>query len=331
MNRRTFLATATGGVCSWANASAQLAPEAGGQQHPSYAAAMSLVRDQQWRQLSSLVVSLPPQSARVLIGELADQAPLGVDFGDLPRYPMGNSIIAGIQVGWGWQSRGHGLGSTVTSTGLAGFVQNLTLARASVALATEADADDGVAHAIGFAIHKGLGDRAALYSGLRGYLMAGRRPVGGLAAFADAVSRKWLGSEDETLTFARQTYRLDLPASTGLIPDVHVTCWEARAIASTQRGEPQEPVDAYFAHPEVRQDILAASEAFNAVGPDPDIFANWYANTWLAYTLLLVNETELARPHLVAMGPYIGGPWADLPQPRQAIDSIRRRLGVESL
>jgi hypothetical protein len=325
MDRRQF---ALGGAFATLLWSTKAAAQHQGARHPSATLAMELVSRARWSELSSLVSSLPPQSARVLIGDLGDLAPLGLDFGDLAERPMGHTTMAGIQVAWAWRSRGRGVASTVTAQGLEGFVEHLTAARSNVEQAIAADVQDGAAHALGFTVNMGLGDKPALYDGLHGYLISARRPVGGLGAFANAISRKWLGSEPETLEFARQAYRLDLPASAGLIPDVHYVCWGSRLMA---RPQTTPPFEVYLSDPTVDGEILDASDAFNSVGPDPDPFANAYAHSHLAFALLALNQVERARPHLLGMGPYIRGPWADMPDARRAIDALRRRVGVEEL
>jgi hypothetical protein len=66
------------------------------------------------------------------------------------------------------------------------------------------------------------------------------------------------------------------------------------------------------------------------VGPDPDPFANRFANCRLSFALISLNELERARLHLVNMGTYVAGPWADLADPQQALDAIRRSLGIEA-
>ena len=289
---------------------------------------MELLRGARWADLSQLVLALPPQSARALLEDIGELVPLNQDFGVLADQPMGKTVIAIAHVEWAWRFRGHGVASTVTQSGIEGFERHL---RAALALLNEAIADDpqdGVAHATRFAVNMGLSDKVALYEGLHPYLLSARRPVSGLATFANAISGKWLGSELETLAFARQAYRLDLPTSAALIPDVHYVSWGSRVMASRANAQ---PFEGYLQDPAVGGEIIEASDAFNSVNPDSDSFANVWAHARLGYALLAINQIERARQHLLGMGPYIAGPWEYLPDPQAAIRALRHRLGLESL
>lgn len=324
MDRRLFLASAaSASLCVQTNVWAQTAAA---WRHPQLDHALELLRAQRWLNLSSLVERLPPQSALVLLEDLGDAAPLNIDFGDIASQPMGDTIAAAVQIAWAWRYRGTGVASTVTDTGFANFDQNLNDAKARLERAVQRDSDNGIARAFGFRVYMGLSDRRGLGEGLQGYLMSARRPVGGLSAYANAVSAKWLGSEQGTLAFAHETTPLDLPASAGLIPDVHFNCWVSRAMNNTAQDFP-----AYASQPEVRADIIAANEAYNSVGPDPDPFANWYANSWFSFVLMAINEPSLARPHFQNMGNYVGKPWSDLPDAARTIQSIRHTMGLEAL
>jgi hypothetical protein len=211
---------------------------------------------------------------------------------------------------------------------LAGFVDNLNHAKVHMEQAVQSDPDDGVARTIGFTIYMGLSDLSGLSESLPGYLLAARRPVTGFSAFANAISRKWLGTEEASLGFARQSCLLDLPASAGLIPDVHFIAWQSRAMANAAAAG---DFATYLAQPAVRAEIVAANESYNSVGPDPDQFANWYANAWFSFALMMINEEGLARPHFQSMGDYLGGPWTNLPDAGRTIQSIRHHLGLETL
>jgi hypothetical protein len=43
-----------------------------------------------------------------------------------------------------------------------------------------------------------------------------------------------------------------------------------------------------------------------------------------------MNEINLARPHLTAMGRYVGGPWSDMEHPEDALEGVRQQLGLQS-
>lgn len=324
MDRRLFLASA-------ASASLWMQPGAWAQtasawRHPDLDRALELLRAQRWLNLCSLVERLPPQRAYVLMSDLADAAPLRTDFGDIATHPLGDAIIAAIETDWAWRFRGTGVASTVTETGLNNFLQNLNDAKVHVDRAIQLDPDNGIARSIGFRVNMGLSNRRALAEDLQGYLMSARRPVGGLSAYANAVSAKWLGSEHGALAFARETSSLDLPASAGLIPDVHFNCWGSRVMNNATYD-----FATYASGADVRAEIIAANEAYNSVGPDPDDFANWYANSWFSFALMAINELDLARPHFQRMGNYVGKPWSDLPDAARTIQAIRHAMGLEAL
>lgn len=239
-------------------------------------------------------------------------------------------MLAAIAIAWAWRYRGTGTGSTVTAEGGQAFAQQLASARAHLDAAIAANPDDGSAHALGFEVAKGMGDQLALATGLRPFLMAARRPVGGLSAYATAISRKWLGSEEMTLGFARQVYRIDLPASAAVLGTAHLESWSSRAMAAGPAGGGPALED-YLENDGARADILTANEAFNSVELDPDPQANWYANGWLSYLLYAMGEPNLARPHIVAMGEHISGPWSQLDQADVLLDGVRRELGLSTL
>jgi hypothetical protein len=326
MNRREFVVRAGAlAALAW---SSPAAAQQQGPRHPSAERAMDLVRRARWADLSQLVCALPPQSARGLLDDIGKLVPIDQDFGALASQPMGNTIIATAHIAWAWSFRGHGVASTVTQSGIEGFERHLRAALNRLNHAITADPEDGVAHANRFTVNMGLSNKVALYEGLHAYLISTRRPVSGLATFANAISRKWLGTEPETLAFARQAYRLDLPASAALIPDVHHVCWGSRVMASPANAQ---PFELYLQDSTVGGEIMEASDAFNSVNPDPDSFANVWAHARLGYALLAINQIDRARPHLLGMGPYISGPWEYLPDPQAAIEAVRHRLGLETL
>lgn len=325
-----MLVSATAAAGSLGDAWAQTSRAERTYRHPHFVEAVRAVRNMRWRELSDIVTAQPSEGGLVLVNDIADGMQIGASFGELELQPMGHTIIAAAHVSWAWRFRGTGVGSTVTPESYRMFAQHLTFASEHVARAIAADANDGAAFAIGFRAHMGLSDIAGVYGGLRGYLLASRRPVSGLGAFANAVSRKWLGTEEQALTFARQTAQIDLPASSGIVPYAHHVCWGARAIAAMHTSEP-EPFAQYVTRDEVRADILSANEAFASVAPDPDPFANWYANASFSFALFSMNEINLARPHLSAMGEYVGGPWSDMDHPQETLDGVRRQLGMLSL
>jgi len=322
MSRRTAVGALTAALCSASGSRAQPAPTQNASQHPAHAAALTHLRNRDWAALSAATVALAPQSASVLLGDLGDSTPFGVDLAGLEALPMGCTIAAAIEVEWAWRHRGSGVSSTVTEAGWRGFEAQLSAARAHVERAARADRNDGVAHAIGLRVARGLSDRDGLDRGLHSYLIAARRPVGGLSAYMVSITSKWLGSEEECLRFARAMWRLDPPASCGLLPHAHFECWQSRGL------EGADELARYFGAAEVRAEIMAADDRFDAGPPDSDAYANLYAHGRFSFVFAIMDERERARRHFLAMGDRVAGPWADLPDPRAAVRIAREALGL---
>jgi hypothetical protein len=322
------LALAAGGA-RFAHAQAeQLARSPGAVlQHPGYAAATRWMDAGDWTSLASAVAALPPQSAFVLISELGDTRPFGGAFGALLDQPMGCTIAGGVEIGWAWRFRGAGTAETVTEAGARRSYERLRVARDYLDQAARRDKDDGVAHAFAIRAAKGLGDLSALAGARFDLLTAGRRPVAGLAGYIDAISPKWLGSEEECLSFARRFSRLAPRANCGLLPDAHFACFSAREVEGL---EPSEQA-AYFVNAPVRTELMEANARFLDGLPDADPFADWYANAAFSFAFVMMEERALARQHLLAMGSYIGGPWGDYDDPRAAIARARSAVGLEAL
>lgn len=331
VHRRSVLAFAAVAAAMAPGAAAQetLAPTPGAiMQHPLHAAARGFVAARDWPALASAVAALPPQSALLLIDELGDVLPFGIDFGSLLERPMGATIAGGVEAGWAWRFRGRGVASTVSAEAARRFDDRLHIAQGHLERAARADGDDGVAHTLAIRVAKGLGDPRALAAARFAYLTARRRPVSGLSAYADAISAKWMGSEEECLRFARRFSRLDPPASSALLPHAYYICFGARVL----QGQAALATDlaAYFNAEGVRSEIMEAGARFGAGAADADPFADRYANSWFAYAYALLEERDLARRQLLAMGSYVGGPWSDYDDPRAAIARARSAVGLEA-
>src|SRR6185436_6945465 len=92
------------------------------------------------------------------------------------------------------------------------------------------------------------------------YLASRRKPVEGLAGYADAISAKWLGSETEALTFARRYADSAPAASFGLIADTHITSAVARSMSDDATVAAS--ANGYFTQPSVVAEVVAAHEHF---------------------------------------------------------------------
>ncbi len=291
--------------------------------HPLYAPSLDAMAQRNWDDLVSIVSALPPQSAYTLLRDIGDGSPVTNNLRALSRVEGGRTVAGAIQVGWAWRYRG----SAVEIQDEDQFARHLFSAADLLSRAIQRDPDDGVAAAFLFRALKAFGDADALRDLLPLYLAASRKPVEGLAAYADAVTAKWVGSEAEALQFARQYANSQPAASYGLIPDAHYTTAVARvmsddvAIAAT--------ADGYLHDPAVISEIIVAHDDFLAAPPDADPFATMLAHSQFSLVFLQTGDVERGRMHLGPQGTFIGGPWTYLPDPASAIRRMRTGLRLD--
>ena len=189
ISRRAFSLSIAAATCWGASPRAAMADPFVAS-HPLYAASVDLLTRGRWDELVSHIAALPPQSAFSLLTDLGDGSPLSGDLRDLARVDGGAGVAGAIHVGWAWRRRG--VAETVRDAD--GFVQNLAVAAEMLTRARRQDPQDGVTLSFLFRVLKGANETDALHALLPAYLAAKRKPVEGLAAYADAVSAKWLGS-----------------------------------------------------------------------------------------------------------------------------------------
>jgi len=319
ISRRAFSLSMAAATCCGAPARAA-DPEPFVSSHPLYTASVDLLARERWSDLVSSVAALPPQSAFTLLTDLGDGSPLVGDLKGLARVNGGAGVAGAIQVGWAWRLRG----STEKVVDENGFARHLVAAGEMLIRAQQHDHNDGVTVGFLFRVLKGAGETEALHALLPAYLSAERRPVEGLAHYADAVSAKWLGSETEALTFARHYAGSAPAASFGLVPDTHITAAVARQMSDDASVKASAP--AYFESPDVNTEILAANGRFLAAPVDADPFAAVLAHAQFSMAFLQMNDVEHTRQHLIAQGMSAVGPWRYLENPTAALARVRSAL-----
>ncbi len=281
-----------------------------------------LLTQGRWKDLVTSIAALPPQSAFTLLTDLGDGTPLVGDLKGLARADGGAAIAGAIQVGWAWQRRGKG--ETIQDD--QGFGDHLVAAADMLDRALRQDGNDGVSVSFLFRVLKGVGETDALHKLLPAYLSAGRRPVEGLAMYADAISAKWLGSEAEALTFARRYADSAPAASFGLIPDTHITAAVGRLMSEDASVKASAPT--YFKNTNVVDQIVAAHEHFLAAPVDADPFAAVLARAQFSFAFLQMNDIKRTRQHVIAQGTAAVGPWRYTENPSRTLARVRTALGI---
>lgn len=291
-------------------------------QHDQYAAALDLLANRRWRDLVGLIAGLPAQSAKTLLTDLGDGAPIAEDLNAMARVRGGSGVAGAIRVGWAWRYRGSDVGivnEDAFGRHLVGAVENLMTA-------IDDDASDGVSTACLFQALKGAGEKSLLEGYLPIYLAASRKPVQGLSIYADAISSKWVGSEAESLAFARRYSNSAPAASYGVIADAHITSAVARAMSDS--AQEAASADTYFAQPAVIEEIVAAHDRFAAATADSDRYAVMLAHAQFSFAFLQIGDEARLRQHLVGQGDYSGGPWQLDADPPALLGRVQRALGI---
>jgi hypothetical protein len=324
LNRRTFsLSVALGAACLSAPSRAQTADATPFvPNHPAYAATLQLLVQARWSDLISSIAALPPQSAYALLTDIGDGSPLADDLNALARARGGAGIAGAILAGWAWRYRGH----SEAIANERGFARHLLSSATLLTRVVSQDHDDGLSASFLFRVLKGAGETDALHNLLPVYVASRRKPVEGLAAYADAVSAKWLGSETEALEFARRYADSAPAASYGLIADAHVTAAVARSMSDDVQVATSAQV--YLAQPAVASEIVAAHEHFSSARPDTDQFAALLAHAQFSFAFMQMGDAERTRLHLSAQGSYAGGPWRYLENPAAMLSRARAALGL---
>ena len=290
--------------------------------HPLYKASIDLLARGRWQDLVSSVAALPPQSAFTLLTDLGDGSPPVDDLKGLARVNGGAGVAGAIQVGWAWQKRGR----AESIQDEKGFAEHLAAADEMLTRAQRQDRNDGVSVSFRFRVLKGVGETDALHDLLAAYLAAQRKPVEGLAGYADAVSAKWLGSETEALAFARRYAGSAPAASFGLIPDTHITAAVARLMSDDAAVKGNAPT--YFKSPAVTAEIVASHAHFLAAPADADPFAAVLAHAQFSFAFLQMKDVERLRQHLTAQDMAAVGPWRYTQDPYATLARVRTAVGI---
>lgn len=329
LTRRAFAVSAGAFGFAPAAARAQAVAEPPGDprlsNHRHVDAALRHLQARQWADLAALVRGETPDGACVLLDDLSDRAEVDLDLSGLERQRMGRVIAGALRVNWGWRYRGTGFANTVTPDMLAAFYERLDAARQDLEAAIDRDRNDGVAFAFLIRTLKGLSGLQALESVWEDFQAAGRRPVRGYSGYADALSAKWFGSHEIMLGFARTYQRALEPASHALIPHAY-----HEAIFSLWRNRGLEAAVGFAAQDSVAGEVAAVSEAFLAAPASADYYNRVFAHAQFSFFFGLLGLDDLARPHMVAMGHWIGGPWAMFDDAPERIARYRAILGLSA-
>ncbi len=323
LNRRTFAfgltAAGAGGVGVVA---AQTVVEQFHPNHPAYAVALEFLASERWVDLVSQINALPPSTACVLLDDLGDGAPIGDNLNPLKRVRGGRGVAGAILTGWAWRHRGSG--ETIVDE--RAFARVLVDAAEALMRAVRDDPNDGISAHYLFRCLKGAGERELLTGLLPTYLSAQRKPIQGLSGYADAISGKWLGSDEETLAFARSHATSALPGSFSVIPTAHVIV----AVSRLMSGDPQvsQAAAGYFAQPDVAAEIIEAHDRFRVEAPDADEFAMRFAHGEFSYAFAQLRDLARMRDHLSEQGEFVSRSWQYLPNPHAAVRRVRAGLGL---
>jgi hypothetical protein len=296
--------------------------------HPDVTMALSHLQARRWSDLGTLVGGLRPDSACVLLDDLADIAAVDADISGLSEAPLGHMIAGAMYVNWAWSYRGTGFGSTVVGDRAQAFEDRLVLARENLERAIDADLNDGVAYNFLIRTMKGQSDIPALDSLWRSFesIEVQRKPIRAFAGLADVLSAKWFGSEELMLGFARTQQRALEPASHALICQVA----NESLVSHLRREGAQAGVD-FAAQQSVLGEVGAASEAYQAIPASEDFYHANFANNQFSFFFGFIGLSDYARPYLQSMGRALSGPWTLFDE--QAFDMLevaRRAAGLGS-
>jgi len=327
--RRLAAALAGAGVFAPRAAFAQAQAEPPGDprlaNHPRMAEALAHLRARRWRALAQIVRAQTPDGACVLLGNLGDQSEVDLDLVGLERQPMGRTIKGALLVDWGWRYRGSGMSSTVTDEMFNAFEARLTRARTELEAAVAQDGDDGVAFTFLIRLLKGLSQVPAMSAAWEAFQGAARKPIRAYSGYADALAAKWFGSHDFMVAFARLNQEALLPASRALVVQAY-----HEIIFSLMRGGDAQAGFAFAMQPSVFDEVAAANEAFHAGPVTDDFYQRAFAHAQFSFFFSLVGMNDLARPHMVALGQWIGGPWTLFPDPPGLFERYRQTLGLSA-
>lgn len=295
--------------------------------HPNLSAAADLFARARWQDLADHLNTLPPQSALVLLGDLGESTASVAAAPDLDAFAdaKGGAGLAGaMMIVWAWLSRGTG--NRVTNP--EEFSRRLLIGKSYLEKAVSDDADDGIALTASIRCAKGFGDRDHLRELLPKLLLARRTPVGGLTEYANALTERWGGSDEDLLGFARHHVDAMPPASFGLIADAHADIamnkW-ARDLFSSKN--PIFGMQKFLEKGGVPEEIVDAHNRFIALPANLDDYAMRLAHAQFSLVFRCLNKKDLLNFHIERQGSYIDGAWRMLPGAKSEIKYLRRRIG----
>ncbi|HWA00642.1 MAG TPA: hypothetical protein VG841_10055 [Caulobacterales bacterium] len=300
-------------------------PEA---RHANADEALDALQRRRWRRVSDIVAGLPPDSASALLDDLSDMTEVNSHFDAIAGQRMGRTLLGALELGWGWRFRGHGWSSQVRPNAFAEFQTRLTRARDQLAAALVEDANDGVAASTLISVQLGLEDVDAIRTAFRSFEAASRKPVYGYSAYANAVSEKWFGSQQEMLIFARSHAASLPPASQALVAMAHTE--SMFRLAQSENPQVAATAENYLKEARVLHEIYRASNAFDALPPPTDRYRARFAWGHFSFAFYMAGEHNAARPYMQALGDVPAGAWTRFDD-NQLFEGARRELGLSTL
>lgn len=245
-----------------------------------------------------------------------------------------------------WDSRGSGLGSSVTAEGWGGFRERLERACEDLTLAANLDARDPMPWAMLVTVYRGM---SRPEEAKRAFQEATGRQAECRTAhdsLLQCVAKKWYGSHEEMWMFARQAATgapegSSLPA---LLCDAHIEMAlspfmghdeddeeNASWAAGVEDGSPVEDFyAAYLRQPHVREEILAAYKRSLGSPRYRQSKLTYCAENTFAFCLGLMGEKRLATQLFRRIGDRVTrSPWGYLGgRPRRAFRRVRSRAAA---
>jgi hypothetical protein len=299
-----------------------LASAAGQFEHPGLSRALELFNQAQWQELIANLANEPPQSALELVtdlGEIGPPTPAQPNLDALAGTKGGAGVAGAIMMGWAWKSRGDDFRIKDEEE----FGRRLEVAKSYLDAALSEDPGDGIALTSYVKLAKANGDRETLTALLPMFLQAERKPVGGLTAFANAMTKRWGGSDEALFEFCRRHSSAMAPASYGLIPDAHTDValqkWQTDIFSG---NNPVFGMSRFLRKKDVLDEIMDARQRFLSAPEDPDPYAMRLAHAQFSLAFRSIGDNELLKHHIEKQGLYINGTWRAI-WPRFAKGEIR--------
>ena len=292
--------------------------------HPAFSLLMRHIEGRQWADCESVFLALPADEKYVVLGSCAQQR-IPPDYLD-EWASHSNSYVGRLFRGTyltyaAWRVRGSQM--SVSSGAHAKFTDLLEESWKTLLAAHEAAPNEPEPLArlipVAMGLETGTDDVHELFT----RSVNTRIPHLGAAFYAvEALSAKWLGSNEDALAFARE-YAEYNPSDRVVIVCAHVENWVS------DQGERSSK---YFDRPEVQRDIRECWGREMA-GSDRMDYFRIHALNYYAFCLLLMKDDELTIEALHRLGANITSkPWVySTDKPVLVVNTARRHLGLPAM